>query len=118
MDRKAKSVIYIVTCGVLIIISFISAAYACQVDDFYMTKEGNLAAVTPEALNDILTSAQGNQAKLTGLLQAGTVLKLKEGIKVQVLERSVEWNMLKIKLPDRNATYWVKDGSLRPIDCK
>jgi hypothetical protein len=26
--------------------------------------------------------------------------------------------MLKIQLPDGKATYWVKDGALKQIDCK
>ncbi len=118
MDKKTKSIIFVAMCGVLLVISLFSAVYACQVDDFYLMKEDNLAAATPEALNDALASAQGNQGKLTELLQNGTLLKLKEGVKVQVLERSFEWKMLKIKLPDGDATYWVKDGSLKQIDCK
>ncbi len=105
------------TCLVWLVFILLSAVYACQVDDFYLTKEGSLAAVTPQTLNDALASAPDNQTKLTALLKNGTVLKLKEGVKVQVLERSVEWKMLRIQLPDGNAAYWVKDGSLRPIDC-
>ncbi len=104
-------------CLIWFALFLISAVYACQVDDFYFTKEGSFAAVTPETLNNVLASAPDNQTKLAILLENGTVLRLKEGVKVQVLERSVEWKMLKIQLPDENAAYWVKDGSLRPIDC-
>jgi hypothetical protein len=117
MNKKSRSATFIICAAVTAIVLY-SSAYACQVDDFLFTREDNLAAITPEALNDALTRAQGDQAKLTDLLQKGTVLKLKEGVKVQVLERSFEWNMLKIKLPDGNATYWVKDGALKQIDCK
>ncbi len=105
------------TCLVWLILFLLSAAYACQVDSFYLTKEGSLAAVTPQTLNDALASTPDNQTKLTTLLKNGTVLRLEEGVKVQVLERSVEWKMLKIQLPDGYTTYWVKDGSLGPIDC-
>ncbi len=118
MVKKVKLVVRAATWVMLIVISLYSSVFACQVDDFLLTKEGSLAAVTPEVLNDALSKAQGDQARLSGLLQKGTILKLREGIKVQVLERSVEWKMLKIKLPDGSATYWVKDGSLKQIDCK
>ncbi len=99
----------------LIVVSLFSSVFACQVDDFLLTREGNLAATTPEVLNDALTQAQGDQARL---LQKGILLKLKDGVKVQVLERSVEWKMLKIQFPDEKGTYWVKDGALKQIDCK
>ncbi len=118
MSKKVKLVVRVATRVMLIVISLYSSVFACQVDDFLLTREDNLAAVTPEALNDALASQAINHAKLTDLLQKGTVLKLKEGVKVQVLERSVEWKMLKIKLPDEKATYWVKDGALKQIDCK
>ena len=86
MGEKTKLFLYLVTCVWLLLTSLASAVYACQVDDLLLTKEGSLAAATPEALNDILTSDQGGGTKLTGLLENGTVLKLKEGVKVRVLE--------------------------------
>ena len=118
MDKKSWPVVYILTCVGLLLTFLASAVYACQVDDFLLTKEGSLAAATPEALNDVLSPDQGDRTKLTGLLQNGTVLKLKEDVKVRVLERSVEWKMMKIQLPDGNSTYWVRDGSLKQINCK
>ncbi len=118
MGKKVKLVIRVATWILLIVISLYSSVFACQVDDFLLTKEGNLAATTPEALNDALNKAQGDQARLSDLLQKRIILKLKEGVKVQVLERSVEWKMLKIQLPDEKGTYWVKDGALKQIDCK
>ncbi len=105
------------TCLGWLVFFLLSAVYACQVDDFYLTKEGSLAAVTPQTLDDVLASAPENQTKLTALLKNGSVMRLKEGIKVQVIERSVEWKMLKIQFPDGSTAYWVKDGSLKPIDC-
>ncbi len=41
---------------------------------------------------------------------------VKGQIKVQVLERSVEFKTLKIELPDSKDTYWVKDGSLKRMN--
>jgi hypothetical protein len=117
MSKKTKVAVSAATCTVWLILSLISAVSACQVDDFYLTKEGSFAAVSPQTLNDVLSQDPDNQTKLTDMLNNGTVLKLKEGVTVQVLERSIEWNMLKIQFPDVNTTYWVKDGSLRPIDC-
>jgi hypothetical protein len=38
-------------------------------------------------------------------------------LKVQVLERSFEFNMLKITFPDGKDPYWVKDGPLKQINC-
>jgi hypothetical protein len=116
MRKKMKTVICAVTCTVWLL-SLLSAGYACQVDDFYLTKEGYLAAVSPQTLNDVLSQTPDNQTQLTDMLNNGTVLRLKEGVKVQVLERSIEWNMLKIQFPDGKAIYWVKDGSLKPINC-
>jgi hypothetical protein len=117
MRKIMKNALCTATCTAWLVLSLLSAGYACQVDDFYLTKEGSLAAVTPQELNALLASTADNQAKLADLLKAGTVLKLKKGVKVQVLERSVTWKMLKIKFIDGDATYWVKDESLSPIDC-
>ncbi len=118
MVKKVKLVVRAAMLVMLIVILLYSSVFACQVDDFLLTTGGNLAATTPEALNDALSKAQGDQARLGDLLQKGTILKLREGIKVQVLERSVEWKMLKIQLPDEKGTYWVKDGALKQINCK
>ncbi len=118
MSRKVKLIAPVATWVLLIVISLVSSVFACQVDDFLLTRGGNLAATTPEVLNDVLVSGDTNQTKLADLMQKGILLKLTDGVKVQVLERSVEWKMLKIQLPDGKTTYWVKDGALRQIDCK
>ncbi len=118
MGKKVKLVAHVATWVMIIVIALYSSVFACQVDDVLLTQEGSLAATTPEALNDALTKFQGDQAKLNDLLQKGIILKLKDSVKVQVLERSVEWKMLKIQLPDGKAAYWVKDGALKQIDCK
>jgi hypothetical protein len=117
MGKRTKINIWVVILLVLWAPSFLPRAYACSVDNFLLTTEGSLAATTPQALNDVLAVAHDDQAKLADFVKNGIVLELKGGIQVEVLERSVEWQMLKIKLPDNNAAYWVKEGSLSPIDC-
>ncbi len=109
--------VWAVALTVLWALSYVPRVYACSVDNFFLTQEGSLVAVTPQALNDALAVDNDNKAKLADLVKDGIVLELKGNIKVEVLERSIEWKMLKIKLPDNNTTYWVKDGSLRPINC-
>jgi hypothetical protein len=117
MGKRTKLNIWVVVLSVLWALSFIPRAYACSVDNFFLTKEGSLAATTPQALNDVFAVAHDDQAKLADFVKKGTVMELKGGIQVEVIERSVEWQMLKIKLPANNAAYWVKEGSLSPIDC-
>ena len=103
----------------LMLISVHQAALACEVDEFYNTKEGSLAATTPEILNEAVKyEEEGKKDKLAGLLGNKSVLRLKGDIKVQVLERSVESKSLKIKYLDEGNPYWVKDGSLKQINCK
>jgi hypothetical protein len=89
------------------------------VDEFYHTKESALAASTQEVLNAATTfEEQGNKEKLAALIKSGAVLRLTDNIKVRVLERSVEFKSLKIKFTDGRGLYWVKDGSLKQINCK
>ncbi len=117
MNRMAKGVISVTIFAVMLILAYQSAP-ACQVDDFYLTKDGALAASTPEALNAaIRLEEEGNKEKLGDLMKKGTVLQLKDNIKVQALERSFEFKMLKIMFPGRQEPYWVKDGSLKQINC-
>jgi hypothetical protein len=100
-------------------ISVHQVVLACQVDEFYNTKEFSLAATTSEILNDAIKyEEEGNTGKLAGLLGNGSVIRLKGDIKVQVLERSIEFKTLKIKFSDGKGPYWVKDGSLKQINCQ
>ena len=113
-----KAFILVVVCTAMVI-SVHRSAWTCQVDEFYQTKEGALAASTVETLNAAITfEEEGNEKKLTDLVKSGTVLRLTENIKVQVLERSFEFKTLKIKFPDGKDPYWVKDGSLKQISCQ
>ncbi len=117
MNRTTRVTILLVFCAVTVI-SLRPAVYACQVDEFYHTKDGALAASTPEALlAAIKLEEEGSKDKLAELMKNGTVLRLTDNVKVQVLERSVEFKTLKIKFPDRKDPYWVKDGSLKQINC-
>lgn len=117
MNKMAKGIIS-ATIFAVILISGYQSVLACQVDDFYLTKDGTLAASTPETLNAaIRLEEEGNKEKLGDLMKKGTVLQLKVNIKVQALERSFEFKMLKIMFPDRQKPYWVKDGSLKQINC-
>jgi hypothetical protein len=117
MNRISKMTFAFVICA-LMLSSVQQAASACQVDEFYHTKEGALAATTPEVLNEAIKyEEEGNKEKLAGLLGNGSVLRLKGDSKVQVLERSVEFKTLKMKFLDKGDPYWVKDGSLKRIIC-
>jgi hypothetical protein len=49
---------------------------------------------------------------LNTLLKDGQVIRLKGGMRVQVVERSVQHRMLRFKLPGHEAPYWVLEGSL------
>ncbi len=117
MQRMAKTLIFIASFAVMAIPAH-QYATACQVDEFYQTKEGALAASAPETLNAaIKLEEDGNKDELADLMKGGTVRRLENNVKVRVLERSFEFKMLKIKFPDRSDAYWVKDGSLKQINC-
>jgi len=117
MNRASTLILSFMVCA-LMSISVHQAVLACQVDEFYSTKEGSLAATTSGILNEAIKyEEEGNKEKLAGLLGNRSVMRLKGDIKVQVLERSFEFKTLKIKFSDGKDTYWVKDGSLKQINC-
>lgn len=102
----------------MVLFSLHQASTACQVDEFYLTTEGSLAASSPEDLNKAGNFLEkDDQQKLASMIDAGTVIRLKGNIKVQALERSFEHRMLKIKFLDQGTPIWVKDGSLKQIKC-
>ena len=118
MTRMRAVTMFLVLCAVTAI-SGARCASACQVDEFYHTKEGVLAATTPEAVNAaVRLEEEGSKEQLADLVKGGKVLRLTQNMKVRVLERSFEFKTLKIQLPDGGDTYWVRDGSLKQIDCK
>lgn len=117
MMRLTRGLVFFVVCAVTMASAY-QFARACQVDEFFLSKENGLAASTPEMLNTaIKLNEEGDKEKLAALLTNGSLIRLKGDIKVQVLERSVEFKTLKIKLPDSKDPYWVKDGSLKRINC-
>jgi hypothetical protein len=61
----------------VMVISASQSASACQVDDFYLTKGGALAAFTQETLNAAIRfQEEGNKEKLADFITSGTVLRL------------------------------------------
>lgn len=85
MNKMTKAIISVVVFAVILISAY-QSVLACQVDDFYLTKDGALAASTPETLNAaIRLEEEGNKEKFEYLVKNGTVLQLKDNIKVQVL---------------------------------
>ena len=117
MNRITRAIIVFMVCAATAIPVY-QFASACQVDEFYHTIESALAASTPETLiTAIKLHEEGNKEKLADLMKNGKVLRLAGNIKVQVLERSFEFKMLKITLPDEKDPYWVQDGSLKQITC-
>lgn len=117
MYRMSKMTLYFTVCAMLLF-PLHRAVWACQVDEFYLTTEGSLGASTPENLNEASKfHEKADQAKLDTMIKDGRVTQLKGNIKVQALERSVEHKMLKIKFLDQGTPFWVKDGSLKRINC-
>lgn len=117
MHRMSRPVIFFIV-GAVMAISVQQSVWACKVDDFFNTKEGALAASTQEALTAATGFQEdGNKEKLADLIKGGTVLRLTGDVKVQVMERSVVFKTLKIKIPDEKELYWVKDGSLKELPC-
>ena len=116
MNSITKSIICFVVCAVMVL-SLSQFSSACEVNEFYLTIDGTLAASTPEILRAAIKfQDEGNKENLAGLIKNGAVLRLSDNIKVQVLERPVVFKTLKIKLPDGKELYWVKDGTLKQIN--
>ncbi len=116
IDKIAKVLFYLMVSAIGLL-SIYRSSPACQVDEFYFTKAGYLAAPTPDRLNEAASYLEkNNQEELLSMTKDGTVVELKENIKVRVLERSFEHEMLKIEFPGDETPYWVKDGALKPIE--
>jgi hypothetical protein len=106
----------LVVCA-LTLFTLSAASVACQVDTFFLTNDGGIAAVNNETLAEAVKYAEaGRQDDLSALVRKGLVVRLKGDEKVQVLERSLEWKTLEIKFMNGNGPYWVKDGSLKRIE--
>jgi len=116
MKKNSKCIVY--SCALAIaIISLCRTTVACQVDECYLTKAGFLASSSPERLQEANGYEKaGNKGKLDELINSKIVLMLKEDVKVQALEWSIERKMIKIKFEDSKGAYWVNDGALKHIE--
>ncbi len=104
--------------AVTALFSLAQVVTACQVDDFYLTKDGHIAGSTPETLKEAVNyQAKGSQEKLAGMINKGVVVRLQNNIKVQAVERSFDPPMIRIKFPDNETPFWVMEGSLKRINC-
>lgn len=108
MSRISAIGLYIVLC--MTVLLFHQPAAGCQVDEFYITNQGHLAGATP----DNLIKAE-KTAHLDSMIKAGEIIRLTSGTKVQALERSLEHQMIKIKFPDTEVPYWVREDALQRI---
>ncbi len=101
---------------VLAVTCYSRTTVACQVDECFLTKAGYLASSNPERLQEANRYLQaGYKDKLDQLINSKLVLVLKDDVKVQALEWSVERKMIKVKFEDSNDAYWVNDGALKHI---
>jgi len=101
---------------VIAIVSLCRTTVACQVDGCFLTKAGFLASSSPERLQEANGYEKaGNKGKLDELINSKIVLMLKNDVKVQALEWSIERKMIKIKFEDSKGTYWVNDGALKHV---
>ena len=118
MNRISRICISLAVC-VLVLLALNALAFACQVDEFYLTKEGGLAAVSNETLAEASADAdRGRNDRLSAMVASRQVLKLKGEEKVQVLERSLDWKTLKIKFTNGEGPYWVRESSLKRIESR
>ena len=117
MKNIIKNVLHSIILA-LAIVSFCRTALSCQVDECFLTRAGYyLASSSTERLKEANSyETAGNKEKLDELLKNKIVLRLKDDVKVQALEWSIELKMIKIKFDDSGETYWVNDGALRQIN--
>lgn len=116
MVKIERAIPYLVVFAIGLLASY-QFSWACQVNEFYLTKSGYLAAITPEKLNEATAYEEKyNLESLAAMTNSGTVVKLRGDIKVRVLERSFEHGMIKIEIAGDETPYWVKDGALKQIE--
>lgn len=87
-----------------------------QAADIYITKNGHLAAVNKEKLETAIQyEKNGNKKGLDNLIEEGTVIRLKGGVPVAVLNGDFYKYMKQIKFLDEKVkTYWVMDEAIEP----
>ncbi len=73
------------------------SASACQVDEFYLTNGGNLAGTTQ---NNLAKAEKADPQSHASMIESNGIIRLQDNVRVQAVERSIEYQMIKIKLPD------------------
>ena len=68
--------------------AFWHAAYARQVEECFLTRNGFLAGSTPDNLNKGIEYEKVDRSKLDALIHDRRVIRLKENTEVRVVERS------------------------------
>ncbi len=85
-------------------------ASGCQVDEFYLSNGGHLAGTTQENLSK---AEKADPKGLASMIENKGVIRLQDNIRIQAIERSVEYQMIKIKLPDQDVPLWVREDALK-----
>ncbi len=83
---------------------------ACQVDEFYMTKGNHLAGATQDSL---VKAEKADPKALASMIESKEVIMLQDDIRVQATERSLEYQMIRIKLPHHDISVWVREDALK-----
>ncbi len=85
-------------------------ALACQVDEFYMTNGNHLAGATQDSL---VKAEKADPKALASMIESKEVIMLQDDIRVQATERSLEYQMIRIKLPHHDISVWVREDALK-----
>lgn len=88
------------------------SASACEVDEFYLTNGGLLAGTTQD---NLAKAEKADPQSLAPMIENKWIIRLQDNIKVQAVERSIEYKMIEIKLPDSDAPVWVREDALKRI---
>jgi hypothetical protein len=114
--KKIEKIIFYSFVLALAVTCYSRTIVACQVDECFLTTAGYLASSSSERLQEANRYVEaGNKGKLDELINSKLVLVLKDDVKVQALEWSIERKMIKVKIEDSNDAYWVNDGALKHI---
>ncbi len=117
MSKLSAIRFFIVLCMTFLFVQ--SYSTKCLADEFYLTEGGFLAGSTPENLLKGMEFQEKNFIPgLSRLMIHNEVIRLKNDVKVRVLERSAERHMIRIEFLDSKASYWVKEEALKEIDEK
>ncbi len=108
--RKTIMLFYLALAVLTLRIS--GTASACQVDEFYMTNGGHLAGTTQ---NNLGKAEKADPQSLAAMIENKGIIRLQDNIKVQAIERSIEYRMIEIRLPDSDIPVWVREEALKRI---